>query len=72
VTRVEGGGAHPGGNTQMRVTALVESGDISAGVPAGGTTGQVLAKTSGTDYHTQWIDPPAGPSGLQATVWLGS
>lgn len=29
-------------------------------VPAGGTTGQVLAKTSGTDYATEWADAGAG------------
>lgn len=27
------------------------------GVPAGGTTGQVLVKASETDYDTQWADP---------------
>jgi len=27
------------------------------GVPAGGTTGQVLAKIDGTDYNTEWVDP---------------
>jgi phage-related tail protein len=27
-------------------------------LPAGGTTGQVLAKSSGTNYATTWIDPP--------------
>ena len=26
------------------------------GVPAGGTTGQVLAKSSNTDYATRWVD----------------
>lgn len=35
-----------------------------AGVPAGGTTGQVLEKIDGADYNTQWADPavalPAG------------
>jgi hypothetical protein len=25
-------------------------------VAAGGTTGQVLAKNSGTDYDTEWVD----------------
>lgn len=30
------------------------------GVPSGGTTGQVLAKVDGTDYNTQWVDPPSG------------
>jgi len=27
-------------------------------LPAGGTTGQVLAKSSGTNYAVTWIDPP--------------
>jgi len=27
-------------------------------LPAGGTTGQVLTKTSGTNYATGWVDPP--------------
>jgi hypothetical protein len=27
-------------------------------LPVGGTTGQVLAKTSGTNYATGWVDPP--------------
>lgn len=30
------------------------------GVPAGGTAGQVLAKVDGTDYNTEWVDPPSG------------
>jgi hypothetical protein len=31
-----------------------------AGVlPPGGTTGQVLAKDTNTDYDTEWIDPPS-------------
>lgn len=30
------------------------------GVPAGGTTGQVLAKASDSDYDTQWIDVEGG------------
>lgn len=30
------------------------------GVPAGGTTGQVLAKIDTTDYNTEWVDPGAG------------
>ena len=35
-------------------------GPTGAGVPQGGTTGQVLAKISNTDYDTEWIDPPKG------------
>lgn len=38
-------------------------GATGAGVPAGGTSGQMLAKSSGTDYATQWIDPPSGGGG---------
>ena len=34
------------------------------GVPAGGTTGQVLAKNSATDYDTEWIDFSSGPNQL--------
>jgi hypothetical protein len=34
------------------------------GVPAGGTTGQVLAKNSNTDNDTEWIDPPEGGSSI--------
>ncbi len=30
------------------------AGSPGPGVPAGGTTGQVVAKASGSDYHTQW------------------
>lgn len=30
------------------------------GVPAGGTTGQVLAKASDSDYDTQWVDVEGG------------
>jgi hypothetical protein len=30
------------------------------GVPVGGTTGQVLAKTSATDYATGWVAPGGG------------
>lgn len=30
------------------------------GVPTGGTTGQILAKNSNTDYDTEWIDAASG------------
>jgi hypothetical protein len=29
-------------------------------VPAGGASGQFLAKTDGGDYNVEWVDPPAG------------
>jgi hypothetical protein len=32
-------------------------------VPAGGTTGQVLAKATGDDYDTEWTTLPEAPSG---------
>lgn len=35
-------------------------GPAGEGVPAGGTTGQVLAKKSATDYDTEWVDQQGG------------
>lgn len=35
-------------------------GDAGPGVPAGGTTGQVLAKSSNTDYATTWVNQSGG------------
>lgn len=37
-------------------------GDDGVGVPAGGSTGQVLAKASATDYDTEWADASGGGS----------
>lgn len=34
------------------------------GIPAGGTTGQVLTKASDTDYDTEWVDQTGGGSGI--------
>lgn len=34
------------------------------GVPAGGSTGQVLAKSSGSDYVTEWVNQSGGASAL--------
>lgn len=39
------------------------SGAAGAGVPTGGTTGQILAKTSNTNYDTEWIAAPSGGGG---------
>jgi hypothetical protein len=43
-------------------------------VPAGGSTGQVLAKTSGTDYDAGWATPSGGGSAAQidSYVWNGT
>lgn len=34
-----------------------ETGAAGVGVPSGGTTGQVLAKASATNYDTEWVNP---------------
>jgi len=39
------------------------AGDDGEGVPAGGTTGQVLKKTSNDDYATSWQDESGGGGG---------
>jgi hypothetical protein len=36
---------------------------VSPGMPAGGSTGQVLTKNSATDYDTGWATPTGGGSG---------
>jgi hypothetical protein len=38
-------------------------GQPGAGVPTGGAAGQILAKTSGSNYDTQWVDAPTGGGG---------
>lgn len=40
-----------------------DPGVAGPGVPAGGTAGQVLAKKSGTDYDTEWVNQSGGSSG---------
>ena len=46
---------------QAEVTLEVaQSGPQGVGVPAGGTTGQVLAKASGTNYDTEWVTGGGG------------
>lgn len=42
------------------------AGPAGPGVAAGGTTGQVLEKRTGTDYDTVWADPPVS-EGLTGT-----
>lgn len=39
----------------------------TATVPTGGTTGQLLAKASGTNYDTEWIDAESGTSVVTGT-----
>jgi hypothetical protein len=39
------------------------SGTSGISIPAGGTSGQILAKVDNDDYNTQWIDAPTGGTG---------
>jgi len=39
------------------------TGTAGVGVPAGGTTSQVLTKNSGADYDTKWATPSGGSGG---------
>ena len=48
------------------------TGPAGPGVPTGGTTGQVLKKTSNADHATAWEDPSGGINSVQATVDFGS
>lgn len=49
------------------------AGADGVGVPAGGTTGQVLAKASGTDYDTEWVNQSGGGgSGIVETIVAGT
>lgn len=56
-----------GTNTVLRYNAGVA--DAANTVPAGGTTGQILAKNSNTDYDTEWITN-AGGGGSGAGAFL--
>lgn len=49
-----------------------DAGAAGTGVPAGGTTGQVLSKVSATDYAVQWTTPSGGGgSGLPTGGTVG-
>lgn len=37
-------------------------------VPAGGTVGQVLAKSSSTDYDSDWVNPSSGGSATVTSI----
>lgn len=55
----------------VAVTANVTTGgkgDNGEGVPVGGTTGQVLAKATATDYDTEWVDAASGGGGAVDSV----
>ena len=44
------------------------AGPAGQGVPTGGTTGQVLAKASSTDYDTEWVDQSGGGGGTWGSI----
>jgi hypothetical protein len=47
------------------------TGATGPGVAPGGTTGQLLAKTSATNYATNWVDPPTSGGGGPPTGAAG-
>lgn len=64
-------GAAEGAITALSTRLTTAEGDIDTlettvqglhGIPAGGASGQVLTKTSGTDYATEWATPSASGS----------
>lgn len=54
--------------TNLGLVIGTDVADAAAAVPVGGTTGQVLAKASATDYDTQWV--AAGGTGTVTSVGL--
>ena len=49
------------------------NGSDGVGVPAGGTTAQVLSKIDNTDFNTQWIDLPSSSGNKEyASFYLGT
>jgi hypothetical protein len=64
--------AQGGGDINVSVVSggVGPAGPAGQGVPTGGTTGQVLAKTSGANYATGWVDQTGG-SGGAAFVTVG-
>jgi len=65
--------AVPPVNTGVLWADTSEAGD--AVVPVGGTTGQVLAKASSTNFDTAWVDDadtPPSPYAFPDTSWLAT
>jgi hypothetical protein len=66
------------GTSQWEAIAIGQKGDTGEGVPSGGSTGQVLAKASGTAYDTEWVSlVPAATAvsatgGTETTISVGS
>lgn len=45
--------------------------EAANGIPAGGTSGQILSKVDGTDYSAQWVDNPSAFSVAVAGGYSG-
>lgn len=56
-------GATGAPGTQGATGATGATGTPGQGVPTGGTTGQVLAKNSGTNFDTEWVTVSGGGGG---------
>lgn len=46
--------------------------DVIAGIPDGGTAGQILAKATAANYDTAWIDAPSGGSSVTVDSTLST
>lgn len=44
------------------------AGPAGRGIPAGGTTGKILVKASGTNYDTAWATPPNGTNAVGGPI----
>jgi hypothetical protein len=55
----------------VNIVPIGEQGIPGEGVPIGGTTGQVLAKASNTDYDTAWVTGGGGGGGVQSVTGDG-
>jgi hypothetical protein len=49
-----------GPTVQSQLGQLATAADDVVSVPPGGSTGQILAKDSATDYDISWVDAPTG------------
>ncbi|TFC63716.1 hypothetical protein E3O62_02495 [Cryobacterium sp. TMT2-15-1] len=56
--------------TRIEVVSVGSPGINGVGVPAGGTTGQVLTKTASGDFYTAWANTAASVNGKVGTVLL--
>jgi hypothetical protein len=62
-------GAAGTNGTNGAAGAAGATGPAGPGVAAGGTSNQVLAKNSATDYDTKWVTPSSGGGGGVMSPW---